>query len=158
MGGWTSRIALPKSWPLRILLLAGTLAGLAMLAVFILLVWLGVYAHRHGAQLAKENKLKAAAVIEALERHRKENGAYPAELAAMASKFLDHIPSLDDPSQKTFYYHASSDGKRFWLGFDDRSGVFLPSDMIYEYDSERQQWEFMDISQGKSVNISGEAP
>ena len=111
---------------------------------------------RRGHREAQESQRKASAVIEALEKYNKDKQAYPSALTEMIPAYLGQIPRPDERGARDFYYRASRDQKKFWLGFDDHSGVFLPTDMIYEYDSETRRWEFMDISQGKSVNLSGE--
>ncbi len=136
-----------RSWGERILLTIAILfVGGLLLVVGSCLALFGVRA-RDAAREATLNKQRAAPLIVALERYQKTQGHCPEALDALVPEFVPELPrALRRDHESTFHYRCAKDGRRFWVAFDDSSGVFLPSDIVYEYDSQPRTWWSGDIS------------
>ena len=143
----------PKSWVARILL------GVVSLVALVLLLLAGLVAAiltSHGIdarQVNRANRQAAERALTALERYRAQHGRYPPALSDVFPEYFQ--PSTKPPEKDppgNFYYRASPDGQRFWIAYDERvPGIFLPSDLVAEYDSKLHQWRTMDISQAESA-------
>ena len=140
----------PRKWWAKVLIAVAALlvAGLVLVmgSCVALFVWRGREARRDAA----DNQQRAAPLIEALRRYQYLRGACPNEIEQAAPEFIRQIPEVRHGERfRAFYYRCARDGKRFWVAFDDVSGAFLPSDLVYEYDSETRDWTLMDISAAK---------
>ncbi|HZQ91730.1 MAG TPA: hypothetical protein VFA60_08070 [Terriglobales bacterium] len=126
-----------------------------ILAVFFLLivgscVGLMVMAQRRGAEHARQTKERAAPLLTGLDRYRQARSGCPKSLDELTPEFIASVPKVQRPSGERDFHYRCANG-RYWLAFDDASGMFLPSDMVYEYDSGAKSWSVMDVSQSNAV-------
>jgi hypothetical protein len=129
--------------------LGGTVAAVCLLLIGSC-VALMVAGQRRGAEHARQTKERAAPVLASLDRYRQARGGCPKALDELAPEFIPSIPKVQRPSGERDFYYRCANGQ-YWLAFDDAGGMFLPSDMVYEYDSSAKSWSVMDISQSSAV-------
>ena len=106
---------------------------------------------QRGQADAKQNEKTAEPLIAALARHVKDKGTCPEKLDGLVPGWLPSVPLATslDPAGQPFGYRCDPDG-RFFVAFTDRSGVFLPSDFVYEYDSRDPGWTNRDVSEAET--------
>jgi hypothetical protein len=139
-----------RSTATKVMLWLGGIVGVFFLLVIGSCVGLVVMSQRRGSEHARVSKAQAAPLVESVERYRKAKGSCPKSLEELTPEFIGALPKVKRGTGDRDFYYRCANGQ-YWIAFDDASGMFLPSDMVYEYDSASKAWGFMDISQSNAV-------
>src|SRR5205085_29738 len=124
----------------RIFWVIGVVLATGLLLIVGSCVALFVVGARNGNREAAVNKQRALPLIAALESYQKAQGHCPAQLGDLVPGFTRELPRVQHhDAQHDFAYRCAKSGKRFFVAFQDSSGVFLPSDIVYEYDSDKHE-------------------
>ena len=105
----------------------------SLIVLFIYIIGLGVGFTRLDGD-AKNTHGRGQAIVNALEKYKKDNNSYPKALEKLSPSYLEEIPETRMGFGGKFTYTLYEEGKYFTLAFPCRAGS------IEFYDSKQKRW------------------